>query len=233
MTRTVLHVGLPRTGTTWLQTEVFPKHPGIEFHQTYDWPKLVGLSQHPPKDKARVISCEYWTDWRGGFMRINREIAMLCDMFGPETRILLVTREPDDLLESVYRYSVQHGGANNRMMFMDWFEAKHPGWEIWENHLAAWEKHFSDVHVMEFAGLCQSPMIFLGRLAQTLGISPFDKRLINGHGISLAPTNRSLHRPWLTVMQAVNCVSGTHDLEQGRRPMGRLRRAIMAANERA
>ncbi len=224
MTRTVLHVGMPRTGTKWLQAEVFPKHPDIEFHCLYDWPKLVGLSQHPPKDKVRVISCEHWTDWRGGWKRIEREVALLCDLFGPATRILMVTRKPAELVESVYRYSVQHGGAIRWDTFRKKFAAEHAGWELWENHKAVWQMHFHDFHHPTFDYLRGSPALFLNSIAQTvLEVRPFN-------GVNLTPTNTSLREPWLTVMQAVNCVSGTHDITQGRRPMGRLRRAITAAN---
>lgn len=221
--RTVLHVGMPRTGTTWLQTEVFPKHPDIEFYQTYDWPKLVGLSQHPPKDKVRVISCEHWTDWRGGWKRIEREAALLRDIFGPDTRILMVIRRPASLVESVYRYSVQHGGAIRRKTFKRRFEIDHVGWEVWRNHRAVWQAHFRDVHWLPFEYLDGGVSMFLGVLATTIGVSDFN-------GTNLTPVNTSLREPWLTVMQGVNCISGTHDIEQGRRPMGRLRRAVTAAN---
>lgn len=233
MTRTVLHVGMPRTGTTWLQTEVFPKHPDIEYHQTYDWPKLVGLSQHPQPGalRVRVISCEHWTDWRGGWRRIEREIAMLRDIFGVNTRILLIARDPVELVESVYRYSVQHGGAIGRKYFKVRFEAEHPGWELWENHRAAWRLHFGSVSWLNFKQLQQTPDKFLKELASVLGICDFKTAKTHPvKGIDLTPVNTSLREPWLTVMQGVNCVSGTHDLAEWHRPMGRLRRAITAAN---
>ena len=225
MTRTVLHVGMPRTGTTWLQQEVFPKHPDIEYFQTYDWPKLVGLSQHPPKDKVRVISCEHWTDWRGGWKRIEREIAFLCDLFGPETTILLGKRDPNELMESVFRYAVQHGGAIRRRTFKDRFNDEHPEWADWGAHARRWRQHFREVNTRPFQDLAKPE--FFKYLALLIGI---DRESFNGIGVNLTPVNTSLREPWLTVMQAVNCVSGTHDLEQGRRPMGRLRRAITAAN---
>lgn len=225
--RTVLHVGMPRTGTKWLQTEVFPKHPGIEFHRLYDWPKLVGLSQHPvPAGKVRVISCEHWTDWRGGgWKKIEREVAMLCDLFGPETRILMVVRDPDELMESVFRHCVEHGAALGRRAFMWRFERDHTGWEIWGNHIEAWRQHFSDVHWVPFESLYNHPKGFLNTLSNILHVSPFN-------GIDHTPRNTSLHQPWLTVMQAVNCITGTYDMAGGRHPMGRLRRAITAANAR-
>lgn len=120
-----IHVGYGRTGTTWLQNQVFPSVSGIQYlgktEESYpDWmlnwnylDRLLLASEidtiqnnlNVAREKSNVlISSEAFTQTGGVVDQIDRIKAVTSD-----SKIILVIRDPADLVVSRYRYLIEAG----------------------------------------------------------------------------------------------------------------------------
>lgn len=120
----IIHIGLPKTGTTLLQTRVFPNHPQIAYlgrdgvcpevdqllHDVRRSPTWDGeaarlvlksvMSSTPTAGRTIVVSHE-------GLSTYNRNVSpslkaeRLHELFG-RARVLLIVRRPQDMIESLF-----------------------------------------------------------------------------------------------------------------------------------
>jgi len=121
-----IHIGMPRTATTFFQQEIFPNLPEFEFlglEQThysepfnklqfsddslYNSSDILALKQTWKKNKI-ILSNENFIGQSTHFNHINRTIIAnrLKEAF-PEAKILLVLRNQIDLLASLYAINLQ------------------------------------------------------------------------------------------------------------------------------
>lgn len=139
--QTLLHIGFPKTGTTWLHNAFFSRHP--EFHfltgKILGWDSVFDLANHCQRASAEepryyVTSSEIFatpigTAKRGPNldhsdptqnrrhvldMRLTenrRRVATLLRDLFPESRILLVTRGFSKMMVSMYSQFVCDGGT--------------------------------------------------------------------------------------------------------------------------
>ena len=129
----LVHVGLHKTASTWLQRRLFAAECGCGYACPWSIDELARLlvDPHPfvfDADEARaslqegivrargqghvpVVSCEELSGnpQSGGYS--SRLVAKRLAKVLPEARILLVLREQDSMLRSVYKQYVRMGGA--------------------------------------------------------------------------------------------------------------------------
>jgi hypothetical protein len=120
----VVHVGLPRTATTFLQNRIFTQLKSVSYlgktEESYpewllNWHYLddYAYDRSLPLLKNRIgelmaaaerflLSSEMFTMWGGGAPRQARRLADII----PQARIILVIRDPIDRLMSFYKYCV-------------------------------------------------------------------------------------------------------------------------------
>ena len=225
MPKTVLHIGMPRTGTTWLQNVLWPSNPYIELFVNPGWNMLPYIaSASPTTAKARLISSEHITNWQGGMMRVSHDLRLLRDMFG-DVPVMLTTRHYDDIMASVYRYYVEHGGAVTRKGFDGAFRAD---WGNWTTIYKEAREHFSTVEIFQYETLFGSQTMQiteLKRMAEWLGVPPFDCTKENH--IIWGPVNKG-PRGWrFRALQLVNLIEGLVDMEKGINQTTRLRRLFL------
>lgn len=123
-----IHIGMPRTGTTFLQSKIFPKIEGVEFvgppftqfgnafnellyadDSLYDEEKVIDELK-AFKGKKLIISNENFIGQSIYLNHINRtNIAKRLKNIFPEARIILYLRNQIDLLKSLYSISVLWG----------------------------------------------------------------------------------------------------------------------------
>lgn len=116
MRRTFLHVGLHKTGTTFLQKNVFRTLSGI--HVVHSGAVLKQLAECP-RDSSLLVSDESLSGmpWgesrdRAGGWRRARELSLLnLAEFFPSAEILVCFRPHGDLIESLYRQYLHEGGT--------------------------------------------------------------------------------------------------------------------------
>lgn len=109
------HIGLPKTATTFLQKEVFPRWPGISFSQNYGAEEERRLREGEAvlvSDEAysgrpwgrRNGHGETWRDDR------RRELRTLAERV-PQAKIMLCLRKHESLILSLYRQYLHEGGT--------------------------------------------------------------------------------------------------------------------------
>lgn len=134
-----IHIGYPKTGTTWLQVRAFPANPNIEFVPTSrdslfesvvtggpasaDKEKLTAIRENATKPV--LVSYE---SLAGEFIagpnveqRAIRpdEIAQALKEVAPDARILITIREQRDMIESMYRHYIFGGFSKSPVAAMD------------------------------------------------------------------------------------------------------------------
>lgn len=121
-----IHIGMPRTATTFLQQEIFPHLPEIEFYGLdethyseafnqlqfaddtfYDSNKITEVKRKWKGNKI-LLSNENFIGQSTHFNHINRSIiAIRLKAAFPDAKILLVLRNQIDLLASLYAINLQ------------------------------------------------------------------------------------------------------------------------------
>jgi len=111
----VIHVGMPKTGSTWLQNFILP------FIKTIDvcYKESFRYSMLKWKDKGLLLSYENYAGYphisaaRGldGWMATrSRSFRNLSSLF-PSANIILVVRKQSDLIKSIYNQYIKVGGC--------------------------------------------------------------------------------------------------------------------------
>ncbi len=114
----LLHLGLPKCGSTYLQKEIFPeiaKKTNIKLIDTnkifipeekifHDLENEYNLEKKLPE--SFIISNEEWFSKRWEFSRIEKSFEYIKRNFSKDTIILFIIRDPYDLLNSIYAQSI-------------------------------------------------------------------------------------------------------------------------------
>ena len=124
-----VHIGLHKTGTTFLQRDVFPRWPGISFFQhNLHLRTFLAL----PKNQKVLISNEgLWynkaggqfprVDWWASFAdpRVVEQSIVSLREFLPEARLLISFRKHSDFVLSLYLQYLHEGGTATLEDFFD------------------------------------------------------------------------------------------------------------------
>jgi hypothetical protein len=121
--RIILHIGLHKTATTWLQREVWPRWPGIRYLGKPFREPFASYAEAIEKlpDPAFLVSSEsmsgslrrvYLGDarWRVGFLEELERIATAYAA-DHEIGIILGLRRHESWLLSIYKHYLKHGGV--------------------------------------------------------------------------------------------------------------------------
>lgn len=204
-----IHVGMHRTGSTYLQKRIFPRldvdcleKPNFNYllHSPQFDPNMMRLAletELPVKRKTRLVISQ---ETIGGRPELNTSdwptlgIARLKSTF-PMCNIILVLRNQWDYLESMYAYRVMSRGLELRS-FTGYLEDKLKGSLIatlsYDKLVTAYRAAFGEsrVLVMLYEHLSGDPESFLARLCAFIGVeSP-------GFDTSTRP-NLTTRSPWM------------------------------------
>jgi len=187
----ILHLGLHKTGTTFLQKYIFPKLDGVfyanpirplGFRQCIITKKIVdniptlisyeGLSRHNYINDNEISMCE---------------IASRLGKVFPDARAFVVLRNPDSWLRSLYNEYAKYDG---RLPFDMWrtniFDERDLDFEGYVSHL---KSVFSDVLVLDYEYLRDDPHSFVNKLCRWIGTETPDFKII---GSNVSFNNRQL-----------------------------------------
>jgi hypothetical protein len=192
-----LHVGFPKTGTTWLQHEVFPAHPQLQLFSIKSpnskWVTQI-VDQHDfafqadffqgcyqqftdASDPRQVVISQEnmvgspFTGGRGTLITARRLKAIF-----PDARIIICLREQRSMINSLYRQYIQAGGAMSikRFLTLRAPTAVHFAWEYLRYDAVL--DHYSElfgresIHICLFEELQGNPQGFLDSLFDFIGV---------------------------------------------------------------
>lgn len=184
------HVGLGKTGSTYVQYRFFPFLKGIKYVQRTQYRKYQHLIEKSKEDKI-LVSNEF-------DRQLERELKKM-HQFNPDARIIIILRRHDSWMASQYRRQVKNGRALNFDKFLD-FTTDNGFWKTDEvffyPKLKAIEKYFHHKPLVLFhADLKKEPYVFFDRIANFLGAT------YNKEDIELNPKHKSYSEKQLKIIR--------------------------------
>lgn len=192
MTRHLIHIGYPKTGSTFLQ-RWFAAHPQIAyvqggiggFRNVYAMVAEAALAR--PGHRWRVTSQESFTspfpdagtrsidlsNLGDGTLgeRQSRACTLLAETF-PDAHVLIVTRGFRSMILSSYSQYVRVGGADD-LETQIWQGGENP-WR-YDEMIAMYRARFGDrVIVLPYELLARDPVAFRAEMERRLDVAPFD-----------------------------------------------------------
>jgi len=224
--RTLIHIGIPRTASTFLQRQVFPKIKGFEFFDVdttfYSEPfqKLLytdqSLYHHQSRDQLIhsesdniFLSNELFCGQSFIMNATNRtRTALRLKHAFPEGEIVLILRNQLNLLESLYTLGVYdgiHKKPDNFVIFEDHIPRYNTfsGNEHMETYLLTplvklYREHFKKVHIFLFEDFTSDPKLFFKKMAAELNIE------LEGEITHRTRENRSLSKRQINYFRRIN-----------------------------
>ena len=189
MRKIFIHVGLPKTGTTFLQEKVFPK---MDVNFIY---KENLVTAKLSLDKVNLISDEDLSHKIDIFGTNKYEIANRIHRLFPNAKIIVVFREKEKWLKSLYnqylksfyRPYISFEKFRNIMIESGALE-----FDKYEQHL---KNLFDDVLVLQFEDMKKDVYEFVSKICEFMGVDVPD--------FDTTPVNVSLNERQLKLIQFV------------------------------
>ena len=110
-----IHTGYHKTGTTFLQHQIFERIPKVNYLHTFNNNFKI------KKDRVNIISDESLTGspYRGGKATDQYIIADKIKKIFPDANIIITTRKTNGWLPSLYSQYIRNGGTK---IYEFWFE---------------------------------------------------------------------------------------------------------------
>ncbi len=151
-----IHIGLPRTGTTWLQKKVFPKLTDVKLFTKYNTThnRLNPLFCNLKSEKINLISTESLSGFTG-LMKdkknmVNRfEKAKILKKIYPNASIILVLRDKNGWTKSMYKRYI-HKSYRDFATFNEYKESIDEYDLDFESYVILLKSLFDDVLVLDF-----------------------------------------------------------------------------------
>jgi len=171
MKKVFIHVGLHRTGTTFLQQHVFPQFPAKFFHMDAVNIRYKTLLA----EGINILSSEYFSGSPLNFEDPNYcaddryEIADLMKKLYPDAEIILVLRGRDDWKRSLYNQYTKSQGFITREQFDKQFDDDYLKFDVYIKYLEELFTIFK-VHVLAYEELKENHQRFVNRICDIIGI---------------------------------------------------------------
>ena len=180
----IIHLGLHKTGTTFLQRNVFPFSKEINY--IYG-DKLRNLNI--VEDKVNVLSGEWLSGTPHEPEPVSRryELAYSLSILFPNAKILLVLRNKDDWVNSIYKQYVLSGGKEKKKKFVEYIFDD--GYLKFVEYIFYLKDLFNDVKIMYYEDLKNNPNKFLSDLFSFLRVKNFRVKNI---GVNVSYSDRQI-----------------------------------------
>lgn len=181
----VLHVGLHKTGTTFLQLRVFPNMKGVHL---VVHPKIFLLKLD--ENRVNLISDESLTG-RPHYLIGNegkRFADALYSLF-PNARIIIGFREVNSWFESIYKQYVYRGGTISRSKFRSLMDKSFLDFNSYLENF----KHFREIHIYQYEELVKNPDNVIKKMSDFIGV-PMPEYTLVRDNVSLSSSQTNVLR---------------------------------------
>jgi len=208
--KTILHIGYPKTGTTWFQKEFFPKINNYKFFDPFALKKLFGekISMVSPKEvknklyqpkEKLIISDESMI---GGFRKIQHNALQYKSAFNFATVIIFIRNQFEFLL-SAYSQYIKEGGVKriNDFLFMEDKNSLYGGKKyLYDYTIQIYQEIFGkeNVHVYLFEDFRINPKLFIHEFCKRYNFK------INLNELNFARKNKKLSSILLSLKRYSN-----------------------------
>lgn len=185
MSKVFLHIGLHKTGTTYLQTSVFPELKGITSFSLFNHIGDIALHDN---DKL-LLSCECFcgNPWKGNYYNeFEQQVLNLKKLF-PESAVIIGFREQLPMITSLYKQFIQRGGTRDVSYLFNTENTgilKHEDF-LYVKKIEFLKKHFDHIFYYTQEDLRKSPQLVINDLCdflelnESLDISQIEKKETN------------------------------------------------------
>ncbi|MFO7979282.1 MAG: sulfotransferase [Candidatus Aminicenantes bacterium] len=192
MKKIFFHVGLAKTGTTYLQHKFFPKLKGIQYIQRTKYRdfKYVQIIKKTDYDKY-LISNEF-------DRQLRKEVNNIASVY-PHAKIIMVLRRHDSWIASQYKRRIKNGYSFYFKEFID-LENDQGFWKQKDLYFYPMIKMIENKFksrplVLFYRDLRNDPYLFLEKIAKFLEAT-FDKE-----SVDLSPKHRSFNEKQLKIIR--------------------------------
>ena len=160
-----IHIGLPRTGTSFLQRNIFPKLKLTYLHKNMIFSKI--------KDGKNLISDEHLS----GTIFYNNppdqyKIIDRIKKLYPDAKIIIVLRDKNDWLKSFYKNYLSYSKKKIKKIsyneFCSMYEKK--GWLDFEKYIAYLKNSFNEVLVLNYESLNKNHKDFISSICNFIDV---------------------------------------------------------------
>jgi hypothetical protein len=171
MKNIVLHLGLHKTGTSFLQAEVFPKIKNVSFPRN----GIFRFGTKIYENKLNIISDEelsvnpHLPPCHFEYLESNQRyvIAERLHLLFPQAKIILGIREKKSWLRSVYSQYIKGGGIHNYDDFVN--QDFDSGFLDFESYIECLKTYFDEVLIYHFEDLKKDPISFVKKICNFIG----------------------------------------------------------------
>lgn len=186
------HVGLGKTGSTYLQYHFFPALKGVHYVQRTKYAQYRTIIESSKENKL-LFSREF-------DRQLEREVSAFASFY-PGTHPIIILRPPEDWLASQYRRFVKNGFSGSLSDFVD-VENDRGIWGrdelLFSRKIRSLDQHFGpEPLVLLYEDLKRDPYAFFDRIAEHIGAT------YEREAIDLNPSHRSYQERQLKVMRKV------------------------------
>lgn len=184
------HVGLGKTGTTYLQYHFFPKLRGLRYIQRTRYKEYHSIIRNSKNEKL-FFSREF-------DRQLEREVEGFAQHY-PDTHAIIILRSPESWIASQYRRFVKNGFSGSFQDLID-VETDRGSWSreelLFSRKIEALDENFrKEPLVLLYDDLKKDPYAFFDRIASYCGVS------YEREAIDLSPSHRSYNERQLKVMK--------------------------------
>lgn len=172
----IIHVGLPKTGTTFLQEEIFRKL-NLKFIRS------LSIVRMATKEKKILISHEGLSIEYDKPAYKKYIVAEYLKKLFPEAKIIVGIREKESWLKSIYSQYIREGGTKTFEEFYREFDKEHLNFEKYISYL---KSLFDEVFIYRFEDLKNNKYEVVKEICNFIG-EPIPKFSEKKYRISLKP----------------------------------------------
>jgi len=137
----IIHVGLMKTGTTFLQEEIFRKMKGARYIRDISFPNLCFK-----RDKKTIIANETLSGDPYSYKIDRLKVIDNLHKLFPDAKIIVGTRNPYDMIDSLHSQYIRNGGYCDDV-FLHYDIKKYADYQKYIEHI---QSLFKDVFVYNY-----------------------------------------------------------------------------------